>query len=164
VEAGMIIGFAAYCATHEMLEATFCEGCEVWAKEQSGVCRVPAGSAPPITDKAGFKSYLKGLKQHAAELKLRLENKDLTYLEQLGPVAPDAIAWYSLDLHSCPQCNMTHTLRVTRFTRKVEGKKVRAQTDEKEVLRQLMLSSSEAETVRKLGQKANAPDAVEAKK
>ncbi len=61
---------------------------------------------------------------------------------------------------------MTHTLRVTRLTRKVEGKKVRTQTDDKEVLRQLLLSSTEAETLRKLGQKqyADDDDAVEAEK
>jgi len=163
-EAGMIIGCAVYMATHEMLEATFCEGCEMWAKEQEGVCKVPAGTAPPTADYAGYKSYIKGLKQHAADLKMRLENKDLAYIEQLGLVAPETIAWYRLDLHSCPQCNMTHTLRVTRFTRKFEGKKVQKQTDEKEVLRQLLLSSSEADTLRKLGQKAVAPVAVETTK
>ena len=169
-EAGMFIGFAVYGAIHEMLEATFCEGCELWTQVHTGVCIVPAGAAPPVTDKAGLKSYLKGLKQHAAELKDRLENKDLTYLEQLGPVAEGAIAWYRLDLHSCPQCKMTNTLRVTQFKRRVEGKKVSKQKDEKEVLRQLLLSSTEVEAVRKLGQKdfavddADQDDAVEAKK
>ena len=157
-EAGIILGCAVYMATHEMLEATFCEGCEMWAKEQEGVCTVAAGTAPPVTDKAGFWDYFKGLKQHAADLKTRLENKDLAYIEQLGPVGPDTIAWYRLDLHSCPQCNMTHTLRVTRFMRRIKGKKVQKQTDDKEVLRQLLLSSSEAETVRKLGQKEYADD------
>jgi hypothetical protein len=151
-EAGAFLGIACYAATHEMLEATFCEGCEVWTKQQEGVCRVAAGSAPSYTDLKAVASYLKGLKQHAAELKMRLESKDLSYLEQLGPVEPDAIAWYQFDLHTCPRCNMTHTLRVIQRKRKVEGKQVRKQMDDKEVLRQLLVSSTEAEAMRKLGQ------------
>jgi hypothetical protein len=151
VEVGVVLGIACYCATHEMLEATFCEGCEIWTKVQEGVCKVAAGICPPITEKQAFSSYLKGLKQHAAELKMRLENKDLGYLGQLGPVAPEAIAWYQFDLHSCPRCNTTHTLRVTQLRRKVEGKQVRKETENKEVLRQLLLSSTEVEALRKLG-------------
>ena len=121
-----------------------------------GICLVAAGAAPPIADKPAFKTYLKGLKQHAADLKMRLDHKDMSYLEQLGPVAPDAIAWYGLDVHSCPQCRMTHTLRVTQFKKKVEGKKSKTETSEKEVLRQLLLSISEVDALRKLKEKNEA--------
>jgi hypothetical protein len=150
LEAAMILGIACYWATHEMLEATFCEGCEIWTKEQEGVCEVAAGISPPVTDKHAFASYLEGLKQHAAELKMRLENKDLGYLKQLGPQGVE-IAWYQFDLHSCPRCNMTHTLRVIQRRRQVNDLAVRKRTEDKEVLRQLLLSSAEVEALRKLG-------------
>lgn len=154
-EAGVMLGCACYFATHEMLESTFCEGCETWAKEQKGTCTV-AAPTPPVEELSkikGYRSFIKGLKAHAAELKQRLENKDLAYLEQLGPVPPGAIAWYRFDLNSCPKCSMTNTLRVTQLRHKVEGKKVRRDTEDKEVLRQLRLSSGEVEALRKLGQK-----------
>jgi len=155
-EAALVLGAACYFAVDDMAEATFCEGCETWAKEQKGACTVAAGPNPPLEELSklkGYRNFIHGLKTHASELKQRLEKKDLAYLQQLGPVTAEALAWYRLDLHSCPSCNSTNTLRVTQFRRKIEGKKVRTQTEDKEVLRQLLLSSAEAETVRKLGQK-----------
>ena len=153
LEAACIIGIAVYTAVKTMQQATYCEGCDQFAKLAKGVCFAGAGTAPPIEEKAAFKSYCKGLKQHAAELKQHLETKDFSYVEQLGAVQPGAIAWYKFDLVSCPQCNMTHTLRVTQLQNKIEGKKVKSETTESEVLRQLLLSFTEADTLKKLGQK-----------
>jgi hypothetical protein len=68
-------------------------------------------------------------------------------------VQPDAIAWYQFDLVSCPQCNMTNTLRALLVQNKIEGKKVKNETVSTEVLRQLLLSSTEADALRKLGEK-----------
>jgi hypothetical protein len=152
LEAGFIVGAAVVLALQAMQQATYCESCDRFAKITPGVCYAGAGQAPPITDKAAFKSYQKGLKQQGAELKRHLENKDLAFLEQLGAVQLDAIAWYQLDLVSCPQCNMTNTLRVVQLANKIEGKKIRNETAQTEVLRQLLLSSTEAESLRKLGQ------------
>lgn len=159
LEAVLVFGMTLSLATGTMLEATFCEGCEEWAKENEGVAFVAAGDAPPMEDKVGFKAYLKGLKQHAAALKQHLEARDLSYLEQLGvyniaPVLSETVvAWYRLDLHSCPNCNMTHTLRVIQYKRRIEGGKVKDSTDDKEILRQLLLSSTEADAIRKMGDK-----------
>jgi|SRR5581483_821811 len=153
VEAFCIIGVAVYSAVNAMQQASYCEGCDRFAKLTKGVCFAGAGTAPPLEEKAAFKSYRNGLQQHAAELKRHLETKDFSYIEQLGAVQPGAIAWYKFDLVSCPQCNMTHTLRVTQLQSKIEGKKVKNETTESEVLRQLLLSSTEADTLRKLGQK-----------
>jgi len=153
LEAACIIGIAVYTAVHAMQQASYCEGCDRFAKLLKGVCFAGAGTAPPIQEKAAFKSYRQGLKQQATELKQHLETKDFSYVEQLGAVQPGAIAWYKFDLVSCPQCNMTHTLRVTQLQNKIEGKKVKSETTESEVLRQLLLSSTEADTLRKLGEK-----------
>jgi hypothetical protein len=153
LEAALIVGAAVAVAVQAMQQTTYCEGCDRFAKSAAGICFAGAGQAPPIAEKAAFKSYQTGLKQQAAELKQHMENKDLAYLEQLGAVQPDAIAWYQFDLVSCPQCNMTNTLRVLLVQNKIEGKKVKNETTSTEVLRQLLLSSTEADSLRKLGEK-----------
>ena len=152
-EAGCIIGFAVYLAVHSIRESTYCENCDCFAKQTKGVCFVSAGTAPPSTDKAAFKAYRNGLKQHATELKQHLEVKDFAYAEKLG--APDAMAWYSFDLASCPQCNMTNTLSVSQFQLTIEGKgkKAKQKTTEHKVLHQLLLTSTEADSIRKLKDK-----------
>src|SRR5260370_7962 len=153
LEAAFIVGAAVLTAVSSMQQASYCEGCDRFAKLSKGVCYTGAGKAPAIEEKAAFKSYLKGLKQHASELKPHLEVKDFSYVEQLGAVQPEAIAWYQFDLTSCPQCNMTNTLRVTQVQSKIEGKKIKSETTQSEVLRQLLLSSTEADVLRKLGEK-----------
>lgn len=154
-EAGCVIGFAVYLAVHSIRESTYCENCDRFAKQTKGVCFAGAGTAPAMTDKAAFKAYRAGLKTHAAELKQHLEVKDFAYVEKLG--APDAMAWYSFDLANCPQCNMTNTLSVSQHQLTIEGKGKRAKqkTTESKVLHQLLLTSTEAESIRKLKDKLN---------
>jgi hypothetical protein len=153
LEAVFIMGAAVLTAVQAIQQTTYCESCDRFATPSPAACFTGAGHAPPIAEKAAFDSYQKGLKQHAAELKLHLENKDLAYLEQLGAVEPDAIAWYQFDLVSCPQCSMTNTLRVQLVQNKIEGKKVKNEVTYTEVLRQLLLSSTETEALKKLGEK-----------
>ena len=93
------------------------------------------------------------MKPHAQALKQRLEAKDFKALEDLRPVHADAIAWYQLDLHHCPTCSMTNTLKLQLVQKKIEGKSVKEATDQKEIFRQLSLTSSEAETIKNLGAK-----------
>lgn len=152
-EAACIIGFAVYLAVHSIQESTYCENCDRFATTTKGVCFVSAGTAPPVEDKAAFKNYRNGLKSHAAELKQHLELKDFAYVEKLG--VPDAMAWYSFNLASCPQCNMTNTLSVSQFQHTIQGKGKRAKekNTEHKVLHQLLLSSTEADSVRKLKDK-----------
>lgn len=153
LEAVCIIGTAVWTAVSSMQQACFCENCDRFAKLNKGVCFAAAGNAPPIEEKAAIKIYIKGLKQHASELKQHMEAKDISYIEQLGAVSPGAIAWYQFDLVSCPQCNMTHTLRVIQLQSKIEGKKVKNEATQTEVLRQLLLTSTEADNLKKLGEK-----------
>ena len=155
-EAAGIIGFAVYTAVHSMQETTYCEGCDLFAKVFRSVCSVKAGVAPSLQNKAALKSYRSGLKAQAAELKQHLEIKDFAYVEQLGAVQPDSIAWYDFDLASCPQCNMTNTLSVTQHER-IQRKKGKEKASERTVLHHLLLSANEADTIRKLKEKLNVP-------
>ncbi len=153
-EAAVIFGTAGYTAAKAMLEACYCEGCDSWTVEKNGVCAISAGAAPSPSDKDAMKTYLKGFKERGKELKERMEAKDFQYLENQGVADPKAaFAWYRLDLHSCPKCGMTNTLRITRFQHKLEGKTVKAELLQNQILRQLNLNSSEAELVRRLQEK-----------
>jgi hypothetical protein len=152
-EAGAILGCAVYFAAHEMQEGTFCENCAQWAKSTAGIGYVAAGARPEIGNKAAMKAYGRELEDMAAELRRRLEAKDFAYLEHLGSVASDAIAWFTLDLQSCRQCGQTNTLRLSLSRKRIDRKKVEDKADGKEIFRQLLLSPSEAEALRKLGER-----------
>jgi hypothetical protein len=152
-EACVILGCAVYFATHEMLEYTFCENCNQWAKSTEGICYVSAGARPNIENKAAMKAFRGDLKRMAGELRRHLEAKDFAYLERLGAVSSDAIAWFSLDLHSCPQCGQTNTLRLALNRKRINRKKIEDKADSKEIFRHLILSPAEAEALRKLGER-----------
>lgn len=157
-EAVCILGLPVFTVVHNMQEATYCELCDRYAKREKAVCSVKAGTAPSVQDKKALKSYLGGLKAHAAELKQHVEMKDFAYLEQLGAVQPGTIAWYDFDVASCPQCNMTNTLSVAQRQR-VEVKKGKPKTSQRNVLRRLLLSATEADTIRKIKEKLKAASA-----
>ena len=161
-EAAIIIGFAVYIAVQSMQESTYCEGCDRLAVLTKGVCLSGAGAAPPIQEKAAVKSYRNGLKSQADELKQHLELKDIPYVEKLGGVQPDAIAWYEFDLASCPQCNMTNTLSLSQVQSTGQGKKGKEKITKRRVLHHLLLSSTEADSIRKLNEKlsCSAPPSV----
>jgi len=152
-EAVMVTGIAMYIATDAMIESTYCENCDQWTKETLGAAYISAGSASPLDEKLGYRKYQKLLKAQAVELKQHLEAKDLKYLEHLGVVEFDSVAWYQLDMHSCATCQMFHTLRVKQFQRKQSGKKITEDTDDKEVMCQLLLTTPEADQIRGFGKK-----------
>lgn len=155
-EAVCIIGTAVYVVIHSISEATYCEACDRYAPRAKSILSVIAGPNPSWQDKAAVKSYRRGLKAHAAELKQHLEVKDFAYVERLGAVQPGAVGWYDFELASCPQCNMTNTLTVTQFERKTPPNKAKQKITRRNVLRQLLLSASEADTVRQIQGKVSA--------
>jgi hypothetical protein len=159
-EAGCIIGLAVYIAVVSIQDSVYCESCDRFATSSKGVCVAGAGTAPPAKDKAALKAYRAGLKPQAAELKQHLEVKDFSYVEKLGSLQPDAIAWYSLDVASCPQCNITNTLSAKQVQRTMQGKKEKV--TERTVLHNLLLSSTEADSIRKLKDKMSASAAQSA--
>ncbi len=167
IEAAIILGMAVFVAMGMVREDPFCESCESWCKKQEGVCKVSGGDVN--------------------ELKRRMESKDFGYFEKLGawtprelarvrtdvrealradlsdrsswrPATVDAQAWFRVDLHACPSCRATNTLSVTSFSESVDkyGNKSKS---EKEVLDKLLISSTEADDVRQLGQKFGAAGA-----
>ncbi|HEV2990802.1 MAG TPA: hypothetical protein VG759_20355, partial [Candidatus Angelobacter sp.] len=152
-EAACIIGLAVYVAVQSIRDSTYCESCDRFATPAKGVCFVGADPASRIEDKAALKSYRQGLKLQATELTQHLELKDFAYVEKLGSERTQEMAWYSFDLASCPQCNITNTLSVTQFQRTLEAKKGKEKTTNRKVLHQLLLTSTEADSIRKLKEK-----------
>jgi hypothetical protein len=110
----------------------FCEHCGKWCEESQGVLRVPMADPD--------------------EMKQRMEMKDFSYLEKLAAGKAEAGASMSLDIHTCPGCRNTNTLTVKSTTVTVD-KKGNESKDEKEVLAKLVLTPTDAETIRSLGQK-----------
>lgn len=114
----------------------FCEHCETWCEEIKDVVRVALADAN--------------------EMQQRMELRDFSYLEKLGGAKSDAAAWMALNIHSCPSCRNPHTLRMKSVTVTLD-KKGKESREENEVMDKLLLSPSEAENLRDLGQKLNPP-------
>jgi hypothetical protein len=110
----------------------FCEHCGKWCEEAKGVLRVPMADPD--------------------EMKQRMEMKDFSYLEKLAAGKMDPSASMSLDVHTCPNCRNTNTLTVKSTTVTADNKGKESK-EEKEILDKLVLTPSDAETIRSLGQK-----------
>ncbi len=136
LEALIIFALALLLAKSVIEGDPFCEHCETWCEETKDVIRAPL--AEPN------------------ELQQRLELRDFSYLEKLGGAKSDAAAWMALNIHSCPTCRNTHTLSMKSVTVTLD-KKGKESREEKEVMDKLVLSSSEAENLRALGQKLHPP-------
>lgn len=126
-----IVGAAMYCGALGTAEV-FCETCEVWCKKAEGACKVKAADRD--------------------EMKQRLEAKDFGYLEKLGAAEPGATAWVRLDICTCPTCHATNTLSAYSISISVskEGRKTELTSN---LIDRLLISSTEAETIRQIGQK-----------
>lgn len=131
IEALLILGAAFYFAWDRSRDEVFCEGCNSWC-EVKALVRVGEGDG--------------------GELKKRIEAKDLGFLEKRGAIQPGASAWFQLDLRSCPACGLTNTLTVNSVILKVEEEKETPEIVEA-VLDKLLLTSVEAETICRLGER-----------
>lgn len=136
LEAGFVLFLALVFSIDRSKSETFCENCEIWTTVSKNAALVNAGTVSDV-------------QQTAAQLKQRLELKDFGYLRQLGVVPGGALAWFRLDLHSCPQCGMTHTLQLWKMCRNVN----RETSSGRLVFRQLLLTAGEAGAIRELGEK-----------
>ncbi len=141
IEAAIVLGAAVAVGGILVDIDVFCESCEAWCAEEREVC---------VLNAAG-----------PGELKQRLEAKDFGYLKKLGARSSGAQAWVRVDLHACPACRATNTLTVKSTTVSVdkEGKKSESSKD---VVDRLLISSSEADAIRQLGQKLSAAAAAAA--
>ncbi len=131
IEGVMIVGAAMVSGALESNEV-FCEACEVWCKKAEAACKVKAADR--------------------AEMRQRMEAKDFGYLEKLGAVDPEATAWVRLDICSCPTCRATNTLSAYSISISVnkEGRKTELTSS---LIANLLISSTEADTIRQIGQK-----------
>jgi hypothetical protein len=132
VEAAVILGCVLLAAVAIIQSDPFCENCEKWCEKKEGVGRANSGDVN--------------------ELKQRMESKDFGYLEKLGTAGVEEPAWFRVDLHSCPSCQATNTLTVKSITVSVDkrGKRSEKSTD---VVDKLLISASEADAIRRFGQK-----------
>jgi len=132
IEAVMILGVAFYILYGAMQKEPFCESCGTWCEENAGVARINQADG--------------------GEVRQHLEMKDYGYLEKLGGAKADAAHYVELDLHSCPNCRMTHTLTGNLVTVTI-NKKGEKEASKESVADKLLVTPSDAETLRTLGQK-----------
>src|SRR5262249_20285307 len=100
VEAAVIVGAAAIGASSTMEDEPYCETCNTWCKVK------------PLV--AEFQPC------DPAELKMRLEAKDLKLLEGLGAPTAEADRWLEAKLHQCGTCESTNTLTMEMVTAKTD--------------------------------------------
>ncbi len=132
VEAGIVILGAMFMVLGMMLGEVFCERCSLWCKLEEEVCRVSASGVSTAKEWA--------------------EAKDFDRLANLGPPATADAEWLRFDLYACPRCRMTNTLTMKRVavTTDKDGDK---STDEAEILEKLLISGSEAATIREFSKR-----------
>jgi len=135
LEAAIVYVLAVAVAVGEMNSDPYCENCHAWCPKTEAVLNVAA--APD-----------------QEEFKRRVEARDVRYLEQLGAMAQGAMAWEQIDLHTCPKCNSTNTLSVQHVTVKMEKNEAKQETSES--VAKLVLGISEADAIRRLGEKFKA--------
>jgi hypothetical protein len=129
-EFAAIFGLSVSSAYSRMDEEPFCETCEEWCKPDPSVLTVNTG-AP-------------------AELKRRAEMKDLRYIEELGRPT-DGTDVTRVDLFSCARCGSLYTMNMERIQVTAKGSK--GKEKKQMILKHLRTTPSEAQALKKLGEK-----------
>ncbi|HEX3131492.1 MAG TPA: hypothetical protein VH394_29415 [Thermoanaerobaculia bacterium] len=133
----LLIGGASFLVAKSMMDSDpYCESCGSWCTEEGNIAELQPCDP--------------------AELKRHMESKDLGFLERLGGRAADASNWMQVGLHKCKQCGMTNTLKVDEVTVKVD-KKNKESKSTKTVLENLLVSSTECETIHQIGRRLSTP-------
>jgi len=133
LEAALIIGLSSLVCAFMVDDAVFCEACGTWCQLQLGVAKLR--SCDP------------------AELKRRLETKDLAFLEALGSPPSRANQWLNLRLWQCKKCGTTNTLDVEEatVTAKLSG---RRSTTVARLLSRLLVTTPECAEIQRIGREA----------
>ncbi len=123
-EAAIVCGLLVFVALKSWGAAPFCEACGSWCAERKGVGTFALGDKLDLVPK--------------------LEAKDLSALERLGPATTSP--FLRVDLHGCPKCRQTNTLTLERVSvaRQANGK---TQVATRRWANRLLLTPSEAEQV-----------------
>jgi hypothetical protein len=126
-EAGAIFCIAWLVASKQRGETPFCDSCGIWCPAGAKVRAMKAGDT--------------------ADLRRRIEARDWSYLDTLGPMPEGANRWFSLFYHACPQCGQLHTL-TARDTVVSHDKKGNAKTTSRIIVDKLLIDPAELEQIR----------------
>lgn len=121
--------------------APFCEPCQVWCEEEEDVLSIRAAESD--------------------ELKRRFEAKDFLYLKTVGPKGAGDAEWCRVDLHCCPGCGRTNTVRVNRQKRTVD-RKGKPTVTSSNVFHGLLLTEADVRQLREIGSELTRPQSVAA--
>jgi hypothetical protein len=142
VEALTILICGAFFAMAVVSKTPFCENCDGWCKRAEKLVFFPS--------------------IFGADLKQRLEAKDLGFIEKLVPTS-EKFAHLRFDLHSCATCDMLNTLSVTQvLVRPAKSKWTQAKVDRKQLLNFLLLGPGEAALLRRVAMGVGNPPAMAA--
>jgi len=125
----LLVGGTAVFLARSAVASPYCEGCQSWTRATPSVATVAATERGVLVE--------------------RLEAGQITLLEQLGPSAPDATCWLSLDLDSCAGCDALHALSVNEVTVNVDERGARSEVSVP-VLRWLLVTTQAAKRIRAL--------------
>ena len=138
-EAAVVLVGASVAAWKVLTAHPFCESCRTWCAEEPGVALIRAADED--------------------ELKRRLEAKDFMYMKTVGGKDAGDIEWCRLDLHRCPGCGRTNTLRVQWEKLKTDRKGKQTVTS-KELLRDLLLTEGDVHQLRRVCAELTQPPPV----
>jgi hypothetical protein len=110
VEAGAIVGIAAWAAHSWMHGSVYCERCQGWVTTQSDVCRIAPADISSLQD--------------------RVANGDLAPLADAPRAEPTAKDYLRLDLACCDICHESNYLTLSQITTKLDRKKKETVTTE----------------------------------
>jgi hypothetical protein len=125
----LLVGATAVFLARSAVASPYCEGCQSWTRATPSVATVAATERGLLVE--------------------RLEAGQIALLEQLGPAAPDATCWLSLDLDSCTGCDDLHALSVNEVTVSIDERGARSEVSVP-VLTGLLVTGQAANRIRAL--------------
>ena len=131
IEAAAVLGVASWLPFKMLRLLAFCEGSGRWCVYRQGQLSVGYGA---------------GDNGDVGDLRGRLEQKDLSVLEEYGKADMDAPRRFRIDLQHCPGCGQTHLMSVflIRVTEYTNG---RTKDKARRVIDRLWLDPAQAEQV-----------------
>jgi len=125
----LLVGATAVFLARSAIAGPYCERCQGWTRATPSVATVAATERALLVE--------------------RLEAGQIALLEELGPSAPDATCWLSIDLDSCARCDDLHALSVNEVTVNVDERGARSEVSVA-VLTGLLVTKQAAKRIRAL--------------
>ena len=130
-EAATMFGCALWMAKSILADRPFCEACDTWAAKPIQIATTGVGSGAGDVD----------------SLRQRLERRDFTALQPLGPSQANDGKWLEYTLHQCGTCQKFATLTVTQVT-VTKDKKGKATSAKKVLLEKLLVEPGDVEKLK----------------